>query len=273
MMRRRRLYSKEATALELIWITPPCNTQGAFLMSNQTPVSPQTNGCLQQPTSDEWNEDDGRVLLSREARKALVAQKNVLPLWPRHHIYLFVLEGDGRRFSSLFRETLKRLPLGVRRCLFRHLRDARPLTIGLLVSPYIELADYPLQGGRKTLAETGRLGHRLRFRSKYVDLMPDDVVLDLIVHELAHVLQDAWGIRCVREYADGRADYVDRDGDRFGGNYEIEESADELMTGWGFDAESIDRWGKTAGITKVVKVDDPEKLGRMLHRQQNRIGR
>ncbi len=57
-------------------------------------------------------------------------------------------------------------------------------------------------------------------------MMPVDVVQDLIAHELAHGLQSAYGIRCARKYADGRAEYVTKDGDIFGGNYDIEEDAD-----------------------------------------------
>jgi hypothetical protein len=100
-----------------------------------------------------------------------------------------------------------------------------------------------------------RYGHRLRFRSKYVDAMPDDVFQDVIAHELAHVLRQAEGVRCIREYADGRAHYVDRNGHLFGGNFEIELDADELMTRWGFDPESVDRWSLATGLTKVVEAD------------------
>jgi hypothetical protein len=78
--------------------------------------------------------------------------------------------------------------------------------------------------------------------------MPDDVVRDLVAHELAHGVQNADGIRCVREYSDGQAVYVLEDGSVFGGNCDIELDADLLMDGWGFDSESVDRWARAAGI-------------------------
>jgi hypothetical protein len=79
--------------------------------------------------------------------------------------------------------------------------------------------------------------------------MPDDLVRNLIAHELAHGVQGAQGIRCAREYSDGRAVWVCKDGSWFGDNHEIELDADLMMDSWGFDSDSLDRWALPAGIS------------------------
>jgi hypothetical protein len=198
--------------------------------------------------------------------KAQVKSGHIVPIQPRNRVYLTVFGGgDGPRFARLFRETWVRLPLSVRRKLLAHWRKGG--TLGFIVSPDVELSDYPFGPGR-TFGMVDHYGHRLRFRAKFVDPMPDNVVQDLIAHELAHVLQSAQGIRCVRKWTDGRAKYVDSDGMDFGGNFEIELSADEAMSRWGFNPESLDDWAREAGITKVVKGDL-----RTVLRRFDRLGR
>ena len=103
--------------------------------------------------------------------------------------------------------------------------------------------------------------------------MPDDVIQDLIAHELAHGLQDADGIRCTRVYSDGRAVYVSKDGSYFGCRIEIEEDADYTILGWGFDPDSIDRWALEVGISKVIEVDDLATMLPILMRRAQRRGR
>jgi hypothetical protein len=78
--------------------------------------------------------------------------------------------------------------------------------------------------------------------------MPDDVVQDLVAHELAHGVQYAHGIRGEREYSDGEVDWVRKDGSWFGGTSEIELDAELMTDAWGFDSESVDRWALAAGI-------------------------
>jgi hypothetical protein len=207
----------------------------------------------------------------RDIIKAGLEESRVVRLLPRHDVYLWVYDGDGRRFALAFQETWKRLPLGARRRLLSYWASARPAS-GILVSPSIELADYQF-GHRRDLAMVDHRGHRLRFRSRYTDRMPDDVLQDLIAHELVHVLQDSYGIRVLRQYSDGRRVFVDARGDIFGGNYEIESDADCTIEGWGFDSESIDRWSLAAGLSKVISFEDPKKGKAMFLRRMERLGR
>jgi hypothetical protein len=81
-------------------------------------------------------------------------------------------------------------------------------------------------------------GFLMRFWSPVVDRMPDNLVRDLIAHELAHVWQDATRGQsgCLTEY-------------------EEEDEADDLIQRWGFgDPELIDEWGANAGLAKIIKV-------------------
>jgi len=116
-------------------------------------------------------------------------------------------------------------------------------------------------------------GHRYRFRAKFVDRMPENVAQDLIAHELAHGIQSANGIRCVRQFADGRAHFVCQDGSDFGGFPEIEEDADCTMVRWGFDPGSVDRWGLDTGIIKTIDVPDSRTGMAVVSRRWDRTGK
>ena len=80
-------------------------------------------------------------------------------------------------------------------------------------------------------------GHKLQFWSKIVAAYPDNLVQDLIAHELTHV--DQW------------ASGWDEDDD----NFWVEYDADETMTEWGFDAYAMDEWDQEHGVTKVLDID------------------
>jgi hypothetical protein len=194
----------------------------------------------------------------------------ILTLLPRHKIDAIIEAGDGPRFVRLFRQAWNRIRLGSRRRMLRHWRGGDGLMFGIIPSPQIRLTNQTyltdrLSFGRRDCGVTGALGHRITFRAKDADAMPDDVLQDLIAHELAHVLQAAEGIHCVRQYRDGRADYADARGEYWGGNLEIEEDADSTMLWWGFDPESIDRWALATGRAKVLE-DTPENRRRVFSR-------
>jgi hypothetical protein len=136
----------------------------------------------------------------------------------------------------------------------------------------IELVNHRLSG-RRTIAMMDHYGYRFRFSSKRFDLMPDEVAQDVIAHELAHGMQAAEGIRCTREYSDGRADYANEDGEYCGDNLDIEYGADEMIRMWGFDPYSVDEWSLKAGIIKTVSVDDPAEEEALFRKQLERVNR
>jgi hypothetical protein len=198
----------------------------------------------------------------RELVKASIKKGKCLPLLPRHQIYLWVHEGDGQRFAAMFRQTWGRVPLWARRRMLQYWKHIPFVPSVYLspdiyhaLSPHIKLSDETISESRRAFAGVSRTGHLLRFRPKRIAAMPDDVMQDLIAHELAHVLQGAAGIHCIDEYKDGRRLYAYRDGTMFGGNYEIERDADDMMNCWGFDSESIDQWCLATGRSKVRKID------------------
>ena len=189
-----------------------------------------------------------------------------LALLPRHEIYLGVMAGDGPKFAAAFHGTWSRIPLWARRRMLHFWRTGGKY--GFAMSPTINLVAYSPYG-RKAFGVVDHCGHRLQFWAKRTDMMPSDVLEDLIAHELAHVLQDAAGIRCVKAYSDGRTVNAYPDGTLFGGNQEIEEDADLVMSRWGFNPESIDDWSRATGLNKTKQLDDwgailrsPERHGR-----------
>lgn len=192
-----------------------------------------------------------------ELRERLKAG-DVLPLLPRHGVYLSVLEGNGRKCQAAFLEVWKCLPLGVRRKTLGHWRAFREQGIPLGDSPCIELTNTWSgrrgQGRRGDMAVVTYHGHVLRFWAKRVDLLPTPLVRDLIAHELARVYQCACGVRP----ASGRA-RVPTYRDAQGGEYsagDLEDWADGLVQDWGFSATPLDQWALEQGITKRVATND-----------------
>lgn len=179
------------------------------------------------------------------------------PLMPRHGAYLLDFKSKGERFARLFRETWVRIPLYARRYILKHWKSDDVLRFAVRYSPSIELAD--TWDGKKP-GDAGwahRGGHSLRFARRRVEKMPDEVVCDLIAHELAHVFQ--WAIGEDLNSLDA---------------FNIEIIADEIMESWGFDAESIDRWAVGAGVTKFVDVDKlTESQKKRLRARAKRAGR
>ena len=85
------------------------------------------------------------------------------------------------------------------------------------------------------LAVVAGFGYLLRFHSDRFDEMPENVVQDVIDHELVHIIQTT--------YPPG---YF---GDTHGA---IEQHADEQITSWGFDPESDDEWSADMRYTKRI---------------------
>lgn len=160
---------------------------------------------------------------------------------PRQPVYLSAPREGGERFARLFTETWRRLPLGVRRRILGYWRTdlyAFPPS-----TPSIELlADWPhRQAGPDLLGTLGACsgcGHSLRFWAKIVAIMPDDLVRDLIAHELAHVYQWArgWDLDIV-------------------GNCKAEEDARRNVECWGFSSTAFFEWKRSNGINKAIDLD------------------
>lgn len=196
------------------------------------------------------------------------ASIKLVPIVPRADLFLVSYgHGDEGRFAGLFAKTWRRLPLWARRRLLKHWReDAHVVRIltsvphhqrnGIrAVSPRVELVHgwtagsilWPGDGDHDTrvdgLGKCFARGHRLRFHAPSVDRMPEDVVQDLIAHELAHVYQEACGMLLRFGTEDPKSGLV-------------EEDADEMMNRWGFDPESIDEWAVSAGLSRLIVFAD-----------------
>lgn len=111
-----------------------------------------------------------------------------IPILPRSGLYLFAVDGKGKRFASIFANTWRKLPLGVRRRLLKHWRAVkvpagRPW-------PHIELiagkSDFRRGNSGNARGQTGALGHTFAFKSTKIDKMAPHEVEWAIAHELAH---------------------------------------------------------------------------------------
>jgi hypothetical protein len=206
------------------------------------------------------------AMSSDEFRKT-VKQRGFHRLLRPHKVYLYALpsipEKEAQRFARLFVETWKRIRLGPRRAILRHWRDDRK-NHTLTFSPWIELSSSwtgqeVRRGGhglRGTKANTSSRGHKLRFWSKIVAVYPDNLVQDLIAHELAHVYQ--WA--------------TDRQPEGFDDAMLVEEDADWLMRVWRFDLDAMDYWDAEYGIIKMIDTDYSTPAGkRALARSLDRI--
>ena len=169
---------------------------------------------------------------------------HVVRLLPRHDVFLTAY-GSSRahapRFADLFRQTWARLPLYARRRILQHWRaGAHPF---IAVSPDIELTDFWSErktgrGLRGDKACVFRRGHKLRFCTKIVCAYPDNLVCDLIAHELAHVHQWARGDDLNEVHP-----------------MEFEEDADWQVEAWGFSSDAMDEWDRANGVAKVINLD------------------
>jgi hypothetical protein len=189
-----------------------------------------------------------------DALKADLEEGKVVRLLPGHDVFLWVVVGDGHRFARVFRETWSRLPLYARRRLLSYWGGPDPERP--IVSPRIELnlSSYCDAG---CAGFVDRSGHRLQFNSKKVDEMPDEALQAVIAHELALVVQhELHGLREDELWCHGRRAYEDEDGD-WVEEFFIDQEADEMITEWGFDRESMDR---ATGRSRVIESDDSPRL-------------
>lgn len=165
----------------------------------------------------------------------------VVPLLPAHKIMLLASHGGGERFAGLFRSVWAKMPLWGRRKILGHWRDERQAA-GLFIigAPAVSLLDGPIhlddRPCERVLGMVDRRGFRIQFRGDRAAEMPDDVAMDLIAHELAHVYQWAAGWEEMTS----------------GDHFVIEEGADVMTAAWGFGITSVDEWVLAAGRVGVV---------------------
>jgi hypothetical protein len=235
------------------------------------PPGPSSEFRSKTPVANLELDQAGRLTFPSEIRAQWKADMErgvragkVFRLLPRHDVYLFAptnSRDDGDRFAGFFRETWGRLPMWARRRFLKHWRTD-PFPPPLLYSPVIELL--PGWSGRKAgrglrgdAANVSCRGHLLRFWTRCVAAFPDDLVRDLIAHELAHVYQ--WSIGDDLETMD---------------NFEAESLADQLVEDWGFSADAMDEWMLANGHIKVIDLESLSPSQARRHkRNARRAGR
>lgn len=165
--------------------------------------------------------------------------------------------GDDRRFGRLFRQAWHRLPLGDRRCLLkfwregaaaglffggrtRHLKHARPDGSQLVhVAPRVELLPFlPSSAGPSAFGFCNGEGSALLFLAPFVDALPDEAVMTLIAHEIAHAYLRAIGVP-----------FFDYDNDDPWNEEEME--VKEIVDCWGFDESGLDDVAQ--GLSPLLK--------------------
>ena len=155
--------------------------------------------------------------------------------------------GGGLRFRDLFRQTWRRIPLNPRRLIRDHWK--------LDLSCGGNGADIELLPGWTTRGElecacVDLCGHRVQFHGPSVAEMPDDVVQDLVAHELAHVVQFAQYTPIVESISlDVFA--TDDDEDEFIDALLGEVEADRMILQWGFNPGSFDEWELATGRAAI----------------------
>ncbi len=173
--------------------------------------------------------------------RAEVAEGRGAWIFPKRHVPVISPYGGGERFARLFRETWDRIPLGPRRSMLKYWRTECILPVAFQPTIYLMPEWKNRRGGNRLKGDMAcmtHLGHVLNFHARTVAKMPDEIVRDLISHELAHVVQ--------------RAEWDDFDNEDA---FTVEESADATMEMWGFSSTNIDKWTLSVGITKVLELD------------------
>lgn len=189
--------------------------------------------------------DSGTNVIKRTIFEAQGQRPCFIPLLPRHGLNVLAPRGEGERFARLFRETWSRIPLGARRSILRHWREPFIPSVDLVpdwsgregATGY--RAGKPVRRGRGLRGDkaccTWR-GHQLRFWHPIVVTYPDNLVRDLIAHELAHVVQHALD-------------------EEFEDNFEKESDADWRVESWGFSATDMDEWDRANGLVRMIDWD------------------
>jgi hypothetical protein len=194
-------------------------------------------------------------------------RRGTLPLLPRHpKVRFYDMAGNAERFKTIFYQTWKRLPFGVRRRIIAYWRanwccpwpDVR-FSPQICVYKQLYVRDRGTGIAPTTVwGNCGSGGHRLEVDGTIIDKMPDAIACDLVAHELAHVFQ----------HAAGMVDAIDEDGQPYSilpqGDAllpgEVENDADDLMVAWGFDDTAMDEWSSSVNGKAVQTVTFDELI-------------
>ena len=151
-----------------------------------------------------------------------------IPLLPRHHIYLFCVNGDGDRFVEIFRAVWRQLPLKHRRAFLKHWRTWPVLKHeGMTIAyPAIEMiaekSDHVRIGSPYAAASYWHSACSFTFRSRFMDRLPRVAVEGVIAHELGHAMCH---IEKVESHSNPKCPELKED------------DADENAMYWGFDMD------------------------------------
>lgn len=161
-----------------------------------------------------------------------IAEEAKLYLTPWGH-------GNDLRFANLFREAWNRVPSTNRFFLTRYW-EHRGYSHGLVCgeshsSPRIELVsgwrdrdNIDMKWNQAIAGEIFACGYLMRFCAPLIDVMPPDIVQDVVGHQLAHCWQ----------YADS----VVQNTFRWWDLANLETEAAQVMRSWGFNPGSLAQW-------------------------------
>jgi hypothetical protein len=143
--------------------------------------------------------------------------------------------GDDRRFAGLFARVWRRIPDLEREQILSQWR--RWVTVGddgrLEVS--IALENWSGLRRQQAIGDCEYPGTILKFYGRVVDILPEELVMYVIAHELAHVVQYFHGktLRPDPHPLGEAVAYV---------NSSVEREADEIALRWGFSGKQFDKW-------------------------------
>lgn len=149
-----------------------------------------------------------------------------LKLIPTSNMWLWSNAGDVERFTRLFRQAWKRVPLWARRKILARYREIWPPGCG--VNMTVQLIDWLSDWNRgdsgDAIAQCNSMLN-LSFRSSWCDNATDHELEETIAHELAH----AYLFSIHAESHSGPINSFDAHVDVF-----------ELLMDWGFDGSMVD---------------------------------
>jgi hypothetical protein len=151
-------------------------------------------------------------------------------LLSRPRIELWAFEGDGKRFSRLFKEVWRQIPGGGKKLVLSYWRDP-PVN----VCPRLELVEIWSEWSTGTAAFAYLPTGIVVFHAATFGLLPDDVAKTVIAHELSHIASwSYWKKKGLLGTA------YSEDPDTL--QKEIETDAAHYMSEWGFDGNAYALW-------------------------------